>query len=58
MSLRSDRGSRAWGFRKTRLAFFRAVFFLPSVCSIVAISILWQWLYEKDQGLINTGLLK
>jgi multiple sugar transport system permease protein len=38
------------------IAFFRAVFFLPSVCSIVAISVLWQWLYDKDQGLINAAL--
>lgn len=33
---------------------YRTVFFLPTVCSGVAICLLWKWLYNPDFGLINT----
>lgn len=36
--------------------FFRTVYFLPSVCSIVALALLWKWIYNADYGLINTYL--
>jgi multiple sugar transport system permease protein len=36
--------------------FFRTVFFLPSVCSAVALALLWKWLYNSDYGFINTFL--
>ncbi len=43
--------------RATRFsAFFRTVYFVPAVCSIVALALLWKWLYRADYGLINTGL--
>lgn len=32
---------------------FRTIYFLPTVCSGVAIAILWRWLYNPDFGLIN-----
>lgn len=32
---------------------FRTVYFLPTVCSGVAILVLWKWLYNNDIGLIN-----
>lgn len=32
---------------------FRTIFYLPSVVSGVAISVLWLWLYQPDIGLIN-----
>ncbi|UCF18605.1 MAG: sugar ABC transporter permease, partial [Gemmatimonadota bacterium] len=35
------------------VALLRAVFFLPYITSFVAISIVWQWLYEPDFGLFN-----
>lgn len=35
---------------------FRTVYYLPSVVSGVAVSILWTWLYHPELGLIN-GLL-
>lgn len=38
------------------VALLRAVFFLPYVTSFVAISIVWQWMYDPDFGLINWGL--
>ncbi|HDN84572.1 MAG TPA: sugar ABC transporter permease [Candidatus Aerophobetes bacterium] len=37
---------------------FRTIYFLPSVCSGVAIAILWRWLYNPDFGLINYLLSK
>ena len=43
--------------RATRFrAFFRTVYFVPAVCSIVALALLWKWLYRADYGLINTAL--
>ncbi|WP_438043682.1 carbohydrate ABC transporter permease [Sorangium sp. So ce128] len=43
--------------QKLRLeGFFRTVFFIPSVCSIVAAALLWKWIYNADYGLINTYL--
>ena len=37
---------------------FRTIYFLPTVCSGVAIAILWRWLYNPDFGLINYLLSK
>lgn len=38
-------------------AFFRALFFLPTVTSSAAIGIFWSWIYQRDYGLLN-GLLQ
>ena len=35
------------------IAFFRTVYFLPVVTSIVAAAIIWSWLYNSDVGLLN-----
>jgi multiple sugar transport system permease protein len=35
------------------IRFFRAAYFLPVVSSMVAISMVWQWMYNKEFGLIN-----
>ena len=37
-------------------SFWRTVYYLPSVVSVVAVSLLWRWLYEPDLGLLNTVL--
>lgn len=37
---------------------FRTIYFLPTVCSAVALAVLWQWLYHADFGLINYLLAK
>jgi multiple sugar transport system permease protein len=42
------------GERGARLA--RAVLLLPAACSVVAIGLLWRWVYHADFGLLN-GLL-
>lgn len=37
--------------RSARIA--RAIFFLPYVSSVVAIALVWQWMYHADFGLLN-----
>lgn len=32
---------------------FRTLYFLPSICPIVALAILWLWILNSDQGLLN-----
>ncbi len=36
-----------------RIGFFRTVYFLPVVTSIVAISMVWKWIYHPKIGLSN-----
>jgi multiple sugar transport system permease protein len=38
------------------LAFYRTIFFLPSLMPVVAGSILWMWMYNGESGIINSGL--
>ncbi len=40
------------------IVIFRTIYFLPSICSGVAIYMLWQWIYNPDFGLLNTLLRK
>jgi ABC-type sugar transport system permease subunit len=35
------------------VTFYRAAFFLPLVTSVVAMGLLWRWMYDSDFGLIN-----
>lgn len=45
--------------RKLRgITIYRTVFFLPTICSGVAICMLWRWLLNSDFGLINAFLAK
>ena len=39
---------------------FRAFFFIPSLCSSVAVTLIWKWMYNTDFGILNTvlGLFK
>jgi ABC-type sugar transport system permease subunit len=37
-------------------AVYRTLFFLPSVVPIVAASVLWMWLLDPQEGLVNTVL--
>ncbi len=39
--------------RIKRIGFFRTVYFLPVVTSIVAISMVWKWIYHPKIGLAN-----
>ena len=36
--------------------FFRVIYYIPVVSSLAAISILWQWAYNGDFGLVNQAL--
>ena len=38
------------------VAAFRVIYFLPSVTSIVALSVVWRLMYNPDYGLINRAL--
>ncbi|UFT99273.1 sugar ABC transporter permease [Radiobacillus kanasensis] len=33
--------------------FFRTIYFIPFVTSVVAISIVWRWIFHTDYGLLN-----
>jgi multiple sugar transport system permease protein len=37
-------------------AFFRALYYLPSLTPVVAMAILWRWLLQPQVGLVNTML--
>lgn len=32
---------------------FRTVYFLPYVTSLVAVAVVWQWIYHRDYGILN-----
>jgi multiple sugar transport system permease protein len=38
--------------------FFRGVYFMPTIVSTIAISIVWKWIYNGDSGLLNSFLYK
>ncbi|HXH59865.1 MAG TPA: sugar ABC transporter permease, partial [Fimbriimonadaceae bacterium] len=38
------------------MAFYRTVFFLPSLVPVVSLAILWLWLFNGEYGLINAIL--
>jgi multiple sugar transport system permease protein len=35
------------------IVFYRTAYFLPVISSTVAISLIWEWLYEPQYGLLN-----
>lgn len=37
-------------------SFFRSIYFMPTITSIFAISLVWQWLYDPTIGVYNTIL--
>jgi multiple sugar transport system permease protein len=39
-----------------RIRLARTVLFLPFIASVVAIALVWQWMYQADFGLINQAL--
>lgn len=34
----------------------RAIFFLPTITSLVAVAIVWQWMFQGEYGLLNAAL--
>lgn len=37
---------------------FRTIFFLPSITNMVAVSVLWLWVFNPEFGLLNTFLAR
>ncbi|OGW87904.1 MAG: hypothetical protein A3A81_08410 [Omnitrophica bacterium RIFCSPLOWO2_01_FULL_45_10b] len=40
------------------IVFFRTIYFLPTICSGVAIYVLWRLIYNSDFGVLNTLIAK
>lgn len=38
--------------------FLRTILFIPSICSTVAVTLMWSWILQTDYGIINTILMK
>lgn len=38
------------------ISFFRAAFYMPSITSTIAIGMVWIWIFNPDQGVINSIL--
>ncbi|OGS20363.1 MAG: sugar transporter [Elusimicrobia bacterium RIFOXYA2_FULL_40_6] len=38
------------------IVFFRTIYFMPVISSMVAISLLWRWVYNPDFGILNNFL--
>ncbi len=38
------------------LTVYRTIYFMPTICSSIAIAAIWKWLYEPQFGLINLFL--
>ena len=36
---------------------FKVVYFVPYVCSMVAITFMWKWIYDYNYGVLNTTLM-
>jgi len=34
-------------------ALFRTIYFIPSICSVVALSLLWRYIFDRNMGLLN-----
>jgi ABC-type sugar transport system permease subunit len=35
------------------MAFFRAIYFIPSIAAVVGIALVWRWMYDSTTGWIN-----
>ncbi|MCC6485702.1 MAG: sugar ABC transporter permease, partial [Armatimonadetes bacterium] len=40
------------------MAFYRTIFYLPSIVPVVASSVLWLWLLNPDSGMVNAVLAR
>ena len=36
------------------MAIFRGLFYIPVVASVVGVSLVWMWIYQREAGLINS----
>lgn len=42
--------------RLRMIRFYRAAFFIPVISSMVAVAVIWQWIYNPQYGLLNYAL--
>jgi multiple sugar transport system permease protein len=42
--------------RVSGIGLFRTIFFLPSITNMVAVSVLWLWVFNPEFGLLNSAL--
>jgi multiple sugar transport system permease protein len=40
------------------IALFRTAYFIPAVSNVVAISVVWFWVYQPQNGVLNTTLAR
>lgn len=38
--------------------FFKAAFFIPYICSTVAISVMWRWMFDQNTGILNDLVIR
>lgn len=38
--------------------FFKALYFVPYICSSVAISVMWRWIFDQNVGILNDIILR
>ena len=38
------------------MGIFRTIVFLPSITNVIAVSVLWLWIFNPEYGLLNAGL--
>lgn len=38
--------------------FFRTVFFIPYVCSAVALTVMWKWMFDEQYGILNDIIMR
>lgn len=37
---------------------FRTIFFIPYVCSVVAVALMWKWIFDANYGVLNAIITK
>jgi len=38
--------------------FFKALYFVPYICSSVAISVMWRWVFDQNIGILNDIIIR
>ena len=37
---------------------FKAIYFIPYICSTVAVSVMWRWIFDQNTGILNDIVLR
>lgn len=38
--------------------FFKAIYFVPYICSSVAVSVMWRWIFDQNIGILNDIIMR